>query len=435
MGRAGGRMVGLTLGRISGSFAESSLILISTAQPAPADHGLRFPEFVLLAAGVMTIGAMAIDAMLPALPAIGRSLAISDANDRQWIITAYLVGNGVGQSFYGLLADRYGRRPVLLLGVFAYAVFGTLAAFASSFTVLLLLRVLHGLAAASTVIVRSIVRDCYAGARLAQVSSLTFVVFLAVPVLAPSIGQAILAVADWRAIFGFFGLFGLVIFFWAALRLPETLDPAWRRAIHPSIIAEAVRHVIGNRLSCCYTLALTCLFGTLLGYVGSIQQIFGDVFHRPDLLAGMFATCAGTMGVLAFLNSRIVHRVGVRRVAHTALVVFIVTALIHSAVAAAGYETMVTFVIFQAMTIGCFGLVGANFGALAMEQVAAVAGMAASIQGVVSTLGGALLGAIIGQCFNGTTLPLALGAAIGGLGALAAVLIAEHGRLSLLRQA
>jgi DHA1 family bicyclomycin/chloramphenicol resistance-like MFS transporter len=399
------------------------------AQPAAMDHGMRFGEFVGLVAGLMALGAVAIDAMLPALPAIGRSLDVADGNARQWIITAYILGNGVGQGFYGLVADRYGRRPVLLAGVAACVVLGTLAAFADSFALLLLLRALHGLAAASTIVVRSVVRDCYSGATMARVMSLTFIVFLAVPVLAPSLGQLILAVADWRGVFGFFGLFGAVMLLWTAFRLPETLDPAWRRPITTAAITDALRLILLDRTSSCYTLALTCMVGSIFGFIGSIQQIFADCFHAPQLMTVGFALCAGSMGVMSYLNSRLVGRFGVRGIAQPAVMAFILVALLHLGVAWMGRETIWSFLVLQSLTLCCFSLVVSNCGALAMEPLGAVAGMAASIQGVISTLGGALAGAAIGQGFDGTTIPLVVGAVCCGLGALACMAVAERGRL------
>jgi len=378
---------------------------------------------------MMSMQAIAIDAMLPALLTIGRELRVGDPNHAQWVITAYMIGVALGQLFWGLLSDRFGRRPVLMIGMGLYVLAALLCGLTSSFTALLALRVTHGLAGASVVVVRSVIRDLYSGRHMARVMSLTFIVFLIVPILAPSLGQLILFVAPWRYIFVVIGVFALVVWLWATLRLPETLHPEYRLTLAPSRIAGAVKLVLSNRASLCYTLAGTVLFGALLAYIGMVQQIFADVFHLTTLMPAMFALCAGFMGLAAFLNSRIVERVGMRIISHSALLFFIVVAAIHVLIAALGFERLWTFVVLQSLAMGCFSLAVSNFGAMAMEPMGEIAGIGASLQGFASTLGGALVGAAIGRQFNGTTVPLAAGALVCGVLSLGLVLMAENGRL------
>jgi MFS transporter, DHA1 family, multidrug resistance protein len=250
-----------------------------------------------------------------------------------------------------------------------------------------------------------------------------------VPILAPSLGQAILLVAPWRYIFIVCGVFGSIMWLWASLRLQETLHPEYRRSLTRGHIVGAVRLVAGNRTSLCYTLALTVMFASIMAYVGMVQQIFSDVFHRASLMPSMFALCAVTMGLAAFMNSRLVERLGMRLISHTALLCFLGITTLHVIVAALGFEQLWTFVAFQAVTMACFSLSVSNFGAMAMEPIAAVAGIGASLQGFVQTFAGALLGAAIGRLFNGTTVPLAAGTLCCGLLSLVFVLLAEKGRL------
>jgi DHA1 family bicyclomycin/chloramphenicol resistance-like MFS transporter len=396
---------------------------------ADASTPLGFKEFVGLVAAMMACQAIAIDSMLPAFPIIVRAFHVADENHGQWILTAYMVGLGCGQLFWGVMADRFGRRPVLLGGLALYVVAALFCGFTHSFQALLIWRFIHGLAAACVTVARSVVRDLYSGRAMARVLSLTFVVFLMVPVIAPSVGQAILLLAPWRYIFIFAGAFASVIWLWAWLRLRETLHPEYRMTMTVSHIAHSVRLVMGNRTSLCYTLALTVMFASIMAYVGMVQQIFADAFHRASWMPSMFALCAVTMGVAAFLNSRFVERLGMRLISHTALLCFIGVTLLHLGVAAAGWEQMWTFVAFQAVTMACFSLSVSNFGAMAMEPIGAVAGIGASLQGFVSTFAGALVGAVIGREFNGTTVPLAAGALGCGLAALVFVLLAEKGRL------
>ncbi|MGA2189489.1 MAG: multidrug effflux MFS transporter [Steroidobacteraceae bacterium] len=397
--------------------------------PNRASAQIGFTEFVALVAAMMATQAMAIDAMLPAFPIIVRALHVANENHGQWILTAYLAGLGAGQLLWGVLSDRFGRRPVLLGGLGMYVGAALLCGLTGSFHALLVWRFIHGLAAASMTVTRSVIRDLYSGRQMARVMSLTFVVFLMVPVLAPSLGQLVLAIAPWRYIFIVSSVFASIVWLWASLRLKETLHPEYRLTLTHSHIVAAVRLVAGNRASRWYTLALTVMLGSIMAYVGMVAQIFADSFHRAGLMPGMFALCAVTMGCAAYMNSRLVERLGMRLISHTALLGFIGISAAHVAVAALGLEQLWTFVAFQSATMALFSLSVSNFGAMAMEPVGSVAGIGASLQGFISTIGGALAGAAIGRWFNGTTLPLAAGALGCGLLSLACVLLAEKGRL------
>ena len=390
---------------------------------------IGFNEFVALAAAMLSTQAIAVDAMLPALPTITRQLHVANENHGQWVVTAYIAGVGLGQLVWGLVSDRYGRRAVLLSGLGLYAVAAVLCGLTESFAALLGWRLVHGLAAASVVVTRSVIRDLYSGRHMARVMSLTFMVFLMVPVIAPSLGQLILLLAPWRSIFIVFAVFACCVWLWAFLRLPETLHPEYRLTLTRAHIQGAVRLVLTTRASLCYTLAMTVMLGALLAYVGMVQQIFADVFRRPTWMPTMFALCATTMGVAAYLNSRIVERLGMRIISHGALLGYLGVTLTHLWVAALGFEQPWTFVLLQAAGMAGFALSTSNFGAMAMEPVGAVAGVGASLQGFISTFGGALLGAVIGRQFNGSTVPLVVGALACGLASLLFVLLAEKGRL------
>ncbi len=404
---------------------------MNPAPENPNPHpGMGFRAFVALIALLMAVNALAIDSMLPALPAIGAALGVVAENDRQWIITAYLLGFGVAQLVYGPLSDRYGRRPVLLFGLGVFVVFSVVAAFATSFEQLLFARVMQGVGSAvSRVLTVSIVRDCYSGRRMARVMSLTFIVFLTVPVLAPSVGQGILALAPWPWIFGVLAIFGGVMALWAAWKLPETLHPEDRRPLSLSAIAVAVKFTLTRRMAVRYMIASACAIGGLFGFITSAQQVFVDVFHEEDLFPAIFALIAIFMGLSSWLNASIVERLGTRRVSHTALIGYIFFAGTHALVAWTGHETLTSFIVLQASMMFCFGLVGSNFGAMAMEPLGHVAGTASSVQGFFTTISGALIGFFIGQHFDGTVVPLTLGFALCGISALIVVLVTERGRL------
>jgi DHA1 family bicyclomycin/chloramphenicol resistance-like MFS transporter len=392
-------------------------------------HSIGFLEFVVLAAATMSTQAIAIDGMLPAFPTIVSALKVGDPNHGQWIVTAYMTGLGIGQLFWGMLSDRFGRRPILLGGLTLYVIAALLCSLSGSFEALLAWRFVHGLAAACVTVTRSVVRDLYSGRQMARVMSLTFVVFLTVPILAPSLGQLILIVAPWRYIFVVFAVFAAMVAAWGFLRLPETLHPEYRMTLTLEHVLNAGKLVLGTRASIFYTLAMMVMFGTIMAYVGMVAQIFSEVFHRPKLMPSMFALCAIFMGMAAYLNSRIVERLGMRLISHTALLLFIAVTGLHVFIAALGLEQIWTFVVLQSLTMATFSLSVSNFGAMAMEPMGSIAGIAASLQGFISTFSGALVGILIGEQFNGTTVPLAAGALCCGFVSLGFVLLAEKGRL------
>lgn len=379
---------------------------------------------------MMALNALAIDAMLPALPAIGEALGVVEDNSRQWVITAYLLGFGGAQLVYGPLADRYGRKPVLMFGLAVYVIFSAAAAFAPTFDLLIAARVATGIGAASMrVLAVSIVRDRYSGRQMARVMSLSFLVFLGVPIIAPTLGQLVLSVAPWPWIFGVLALAGSAYLVWAIIRLPETLAAENRRAIRAGRIADGYRQAITNRQSIGYTLAMTAITGALFAFINSSQQIFFDVFEAPQLFAGTFAAIASGIAVASLLNARLVERLGSRLLSHIALLGFITFGAVHAAVTITGHETLITFAVLQGLTMFCFGFVAGNFGSMAMEPMGHIAGTASSAQGFIQTVLGSLVGFWIGQQFDGTVVPMTVGITTCGVVALGFVLLAEKGRL------
>ncbi|MBX9708725.1 MAG: multidrug effflux MFS transporter [Caulobacteraceae bacterium] len=401
---------------------------------APPAKGPGFPEFVCLIASMMAINALSIDIMLPALPQIGEALGVANENSRQWVITAYLLGFGALQIVYGPLADRYGRKPLILIGIGVFVMFSAIAMLAPSFETLILARVGQGMGTAATrVLAVSIVRDRYSGRTMARVMSLSFLVFLGVPIVAPTVGQLVLSVAAWEAIFGLLGVAGLALTLWIAIRLPETLHPEHRQPVQAGRIARAFAEAVTNRQSIGYTLAMTAITGALFAFINSSQQIFFDVFEAPHLFAGTFAVIASGIAVAAVTNARLVERLGSRLIGHTALLGFIGFAAIHAAVTLSGHETIWTFAVLQGLTMFCFGFLAGNFGAMSMEPMGHIAGKASSAQGFISTVFGSLAGLFIGQQFDGTVTPMAVGITVCGLVALGFVLVAEKGRLFVAR--
>ena len=400
----------------------------AAAEPVGAPIG--FVEFVCLIAALMSLTALGIDSMLPGLPAIGRSLHVVEENRRQFVITAFVAGFGVAQLAHGPLADRYGRRTLLLWALSAYVIANIACALAGNFTLLLIARFLGGAAiSACRVAVVALVRDCFQGRAMARVMSIAFTVFMIVPVLAPSFGAGVLLIGSWRLIFWTIAGVTLAVLGWFALRMPETLRPEDRHPIEARRIVAGWRTTLSDRSSLGFTLASTALLGSLYGYLNSIQQVMEDVFHRPGLLAVIFATTAATMAGANLFNARLVMRLGTRRISHGALAGMIAASALHLVLSLSGAETLPIFGVIQAVLLGCFGLAASNFSAMAMENMGRLAGTASSVQGFVTVTTASLIGAVIGQAFDGTTTPLALGFLVCALAAMVAVAVTERGRL------
>jgi DHA1 family bicyclomycin/chloramphenicol resistance-like MFS transporter len=378
----------------------------------------------------MALNAFAIDSMIPALPDIAGELGVATENDRQLVVIAYMLGFGSTQLVWGPLADRFGRKPVLAAGITLYAVFALLCAVAGSFQLLIAGRALQGASAAVTrTLVVAMVRDLFEGEAMARIMSLVFMVFMVVPVLAPSIGQLILLVAPWRWIFAVLAAYGLIMLTWSMIRLPETLHDHYRRSLHWRDIASATWATVKEPQSRGYTLAMTLAFGCLTAYIASVQQIVGDAFGAPDAIGLVFAAVAAPMALASWANSRIVERFGLRRVGHAGITAFALVTVIHASVAAAGWESLALFVILQGLTMTCFAFASSNLFTLAMEHMGPIAGTASSVQGVVGTIGGALIGFAIGRSFDGTVLPFLWGIAIAATAAFVTVVLTEPKRL------
>ncbi len=367
-------------------------------------------EFIALVAGLIAINAFAIDIMLPGLQDIGASLGEADANRRQLVIPAYMLGFGVLQLVFGPLADRFGRKPPLVAGLLIYCLAALSAFFVTDFNSLVVLRFLQGAgAAASAVIAVALVRDRFVGDEMAKTLSLVFMVMMISPILAPSLGQFLLTVIDWRGLFGFMAAFCGIILLWVIFRLPETLKPEHRRAFTPRSIVEGFGIVFGNRVSLSYILATALLFGALMGFLTSSQQIYADHYGMGAWFPAFFAA-GGIMSALGgFLNSQAVTRFGMVKLSHRALAAFLLVSLLMLML---GVMNALPVFAFFAITCGIFvsfNFIMSNFGALAMMPLGEVAGTAASTQGFLQMVIGASLGAAIGQFYDGTPVPMAAG--------------------------
>ncbi len=419
------------------------MTLSSSSQPVPTgadrDHmvggtrsHLPLPrrEFVAMMAAVMALNALAIDSMLPALQTIGEHLGEADPNRRQFVLSAFLGGLAFGALVHGPLSDRFGRRPVLLGALAAYVLLAAACGLAQSFTSLLAFRFLLGLASAGmSVLPISIIRDRFVGDEMAQLMSTIFIVFMIVPIIAPSLGQFILLFAEWRWIFLVLAAMGSLMAFWVWKRLPETMAPEDAVPLQAGRLVREWWQIATHRSATSYMIASSMAQGALYGYLNSGPQIFKDVFHAEALFPLAFAAVALTMAGANFLNARIVRRFGARRVSQSALIAYILFGLLQLLIAYVAPHSIALFLVGIALNMAMIGLIGSNFGAIAMEPFGHVAGSASSFGTGLRTLIATAIGGWIGLHFNGTAIPMAAGFAICGGVALLFVLWGERGRL------
>ena len=398
---------------------------------AAAGPALRPGEFVPLIALLMSLVALAIDAMLPALPAIGHDLGAPRPNDAQFVITSLFLGLGLGQMLFGPLSDRIGRKPAIHVGLVLFMAGCLVSIFASTFEAMIAGRVLQGIGVAGPRIVTvALVRDQYEGRRMARLMSFTMAVFILVPTVAPALGQGILWLGGWRAIFTTFFAIAAVAFAWFALRQPETLPDARRRPFSPRVIGQGVLEVLRIRAALGYTLATGFVFAPFVAYLSSAQQIFQEAYGTGVLFPVWFGVLALAIGCASLVNGRLVMKHGMRRIARAATVSITLVSVVAWTLTLA-FEGLPPFWLFMAYLLViflCMGLLFGNLNALAMEPLGHIAGVGAAVVASLSTFISVPLGALVGQSFDGTMYAQVGAFAIFGAGTFAAIGWAEGER-------
>lgn len=402
---------------------------MTTNTPITA-HKVPYLELVAFTAAIMAVNALAIDMILPALGIIGDELSITNDNDRQLIIFAFVLGNGVAQLFFGPLVDRFGRRRILLIAMAGYLAGSVLSIFAGSFALLLAARIFQGIATAGARVASiAIVRDQYSGRKMAEVMSLAVTVFMMAPIVAPAIGQIILSFSPWRAIFAVLLVYGVVISIWGMARIPETLRQDAVKPLKPANIIASYTEFLTNRQAMGYTVGSALVFSGLFGYIGASEQIFLEVYHLGHLFSIAFAIVAVALAGATFANARLVGRFGMRRLTHGAVIAYGVASGIHLLLASTLGASLPMFIFFTSIVFFAIGLIGPNCTALSMEPMGHMAGAASAANGFAGTTIAALVGGLVARSFDGTPVPIIAGFFYLGLAAIAVMLWTERGRL------
>ena len=374
-------------------------------------HKISELEFIALMAFLMANVALAIDAILPAMPQIGQALNRTDPADLQLLITTIFLGLGIGQLFFGTISDSLGRKPVVYAGIATFLLASIITITAGSLEMMLLGRVLQGVGlSAPRSISISIIRDLYTGDYMARIMSFIAVIFVLIPMVAPIMGQLILDVFDWQSIFYFQMAFALATLTWFRIRQKETLPPEKRISLTARLFIDGLREFLRYRQSIVYTLISGFMTGSFMVFLSASQQIFQDQYGFVEEFAFIFAGISFFFGVATFFNGSLVIRYGMRKLSTTALYLFTLSGLAYTVLFFRSDNPDIWVLIpFLGMKFLCLGFIFGNVRALAMEPIGHIAGIGASLNGFVSTVMAVPIAIFIGQYVDGTALPLFMG--------------------------
>lgn len=402
----------------------------------PTPSKISSQEFTLLVALLMSIVAMSIDALLPALGFISTDIPLSHSNQAQYIISALFLGMALGQLICGPLSDATGRKKILYVGIILFFCGSLICFFAQDINTLLIGRFIQGLGVAGPYVSAiSIVRDKYSGNEMARIMSLVMMIFIMVPALAPSIGQAVLLVSSWRYIFVLYIVYALIIGIWIFVRLEETLPKEHRIPFSTRGFIDGFKEVVSNYTTICYTLCMGLFFGSFLGYLNSSQQIFQDLFHTGKLFTVYFGVLALVFGAASLVNARFVQKWGMDYLCNRAVLGIIFSSAIFLAVLFLVPTNLWLFMIYASVLFFCFGLVFGNVNAMAMEPMGHVAGIASAVIGATSSIMSMIIGTAIGQMYNDTLIPVTSGFLVLGTMALVLLQFARNKKLPQLEPA
>ena len=378
-------------------------------------RGPGFGESIALMALMISLVALSVNIMLPALPEMGKDLGVRHHNDVQLVISILVLGLSVGQMFYGPLSDNIGRKLPIFIGIIIFMFGCLLSIFATQFTVMLAGRFMQGIGAAGPrSLIVALVRDQHEGRAMARVMSVVMAFFIIVPAVAPALGQAVILIANWRAIFGTLMILSSIALTWFMIRQPETLPRERRMPFSLKGIRTAVVEICTNRIAFGYTMATGLILGAFVGYLNSAQQVFQEVYGLGRQFSFFIAVLSLSIGSASFFNSRLVMRWGMRRLSRIAIQLLIVLSVFYFIVVywVGGHSPLWMLMSYFMMAFFCIGILFGNLNAIAMAPIGHIAGVGAAVVGSLSTFVAVPLAIIIGRSYDGTTLPLIGGFAI-----------------------
>ena len=378
-------------------------------------------EFIVLMAALMSIVALSIDAVLPALPDIGDFLSVKDATDNPKLITSIFLGLGVGQLIFGPLSDSFGRKPIVYIGFVVFIIASIICVTTKSFEMMLFGRILQGVGLASPrTMCIAMVRDSYSGDYMAKVLSFVVMIFILIPVIAPSLGQFLMNHYHWHSIFIFNLGFGVLVMLWFWIRQPETLKPQYKISYRLSIFKTGTIAFFRIKPAVIYTILSGLITGSFMVYLSTSQRIFEQQYNMKEEFPLIFASLAISVGLSTFMNSQLVVKFGMWRIVHFAMLSFVLISLVVIIIFSSGnnpsIEVLLGFFALQFFTIGfLFG----NLRALAMEPMGHIAGIGSALNGFISTVMAVPIANYIGKFVIDSVTPLFVGFLICGLVSIA----------------
>jgi DHA1 family bicyclomycin/chloramphenicol resistance-like MFS transporter len=369
-------------------------------------------EFICLMALLMSLVALTIDSVLPALSQLSADLQVTNINDGQLVLSSVFFGMAFGLMIYGPISDSFGRKRTIYLGVSIFIIGDLISLFAVDFNMMIIGRVLQGFGAAACRIVSlAMIRDKFEGPEMGRVMSLIVMFFIIVPAVAPSIGQGILWIGDWRDIFGFVFLFSLTNLAWLHFRQEETLKVEKRLPFTVTSIINGVKETLENKVSRNYMLASGVIFGSFIGYLSSSQQLLQIHYALGEQFALYFGALALALGLSSFSNSKLVMRYKMVNLCLCALVGLVICSalFLFYCMAIEGQAALVILMLYLSVNFFFFGILFGNLNALALQPLGHIAGVANSVISSIQTLISVFIGGLIGYLYNESAIPLTVG--------------------------
>lgn len=374
-------------------------------------------EFVALMASLMSIVALSIDALLPALPEIGNALGVTNPANNQLLITMIFLGLGFGQLVFGPLSDSFGRKPIVYFGFIVFIVASIICVTTKSFEMMIIGRIFQGVGLSSPRSLSiSMIRDSYSGDYMAKILSIVVMFFILVPVVAPTLGQFLINLYNWESVFYFNLIFGVLIMIWFWLRQAETLDKAKRIKFTSHLFIDGSIEFFRHKDAVAFTLVSGFITGSFMVYLSTSQQIFQEQYNLADMFPYIFASLAISVGLATYLNSRFVVKFGMFKIAYVACIAYAFISVLYVVLFSSGENPSITVLLsFFALQFFSVGFLFGNLRALAMQPLGHIAGIGAAINGFISTVMAVPIANYIGNFVTTSVLPLFIGFSIFGI--------------------
>jgi len=374
-------------------------------------------EFVALMASLMSIVALSIDALLPALPEIGLAIGTTNTSDNQLLITMIFLGLGFGQLMFGPLSDSFGRKPIVFIGFFVFIIGSIICVTTKSLNIMIIGRILQGVGLSSPrSLSLSMIRDEYSGNYMAKIISIVVMFFILIPVVAPSIGQILLNIFNWESIFYFNLAFGIIIMIWFWLRQPETLVKKKRIKFSYHLFIDGTIDFFKYKEAVAFTFVSGFITGSFMVYLSTSQQIFQEQYKLADMFPYIFASLAISVGLATFFNSRLVIKYGMLKISYAACIAYALISMLYVIFFWSGQNPSIYILLsFFALQFFAVGFLFGNLRALAMQPLGHIAGIGAAINGFISTVMAVPIADFIGGFVKTSVLPLFIGFSIFGI--------------------